>query len=176
MPLYEYDGKRPTLPADGSAWIAPSAELIGDVRVGRGVGIWFGAVIRADNTPIIIGDGTNIQEGAVLHSDPGKPLTIGAGCTIGHQAMLHGCAIGDHVLVGIKATVLNDAVIGAGCLVGAGALATEGKSFPPRCLIIGSPARVARELTPDQVETLALSSRAYVERGRRFAATLKRID
>ena len=176
MPLYAYDGKRPSLPADGSAWIAPSAELVGDVRIGRGVSIWFGAVIRADNTPIVIGDGSNVQEGAVLHSDPGKPLTIGQDCTIGHQAMLHGCTIGDRVLVGIKAVILNEAVISDESMVGAAALVTEGKSFPARSLIIGSPATVARALTDAQVAALAVSANGYRERCRRFASGLVRID
>ena len=176
MPLYEYDGKRPTLPDDGSAWIAPSADIVGDVRLGRNVSIWFGAVIRADNTPIIIGDESNIQEGAVLHSDPGKPLTIGSGCTIGHQAMLHGCTIGDRVLVGIKAVVLNEAVIADGCMIGAGALVTERKQFPPRSLILGAPASVARELSEEQARTVAMGGGYYVERAQRFASGLTRID
>ena len=139
MPLYEIDGKAPTL-ATGS-WVAPSAELIGDVVLGEDASIWFGSVIRADNTRITVGARSNVQEGAMGHSDPGAPLTIGQDCTIGHHAILHGCTIGDRVLVGMGATILNHAVIGEDSLVGAGALVTEGKVFPPGSLIVGSPAR-----------------------------------
>ena len=176
MPLYALDEIAPTLPADSSAWIAPSADVIGDVHIGRNVGIWFGAVIRADNTPILVGDGSNVQEGAMLHSDPGSPLTIGTDCTIGHHAILHGCSLGDRVLVGMGARVLNDAVIGDDCLIGAGALVTEGKSFPPGSLIIGSPAKVARLLTAEEIARLALSAQGYVARQRQFARGLTRVD
>ena len=133
--------------------MAPSADLSGDVRLGEHASVWFGAVIRADNTPILVGDRANIQEGAMLHSDPGAPLTVGEGCTIGHHAILHGCTLGAHVLVGMGATILNRAVVGEDCLVGAGALVTEGKAFAPGQLIVGSPARAlcrragARRLT-----------------------------
>lgn len=176
MPLYAIDGRRPTLPADGSSWIAPSADVIGDARLGRDVGVWFGAVIRADNTPIVIGDRTNIQEGAMLHSDPGAPLTIGAGVTVGHHAILHGCTVEDDVLIGMGATLLNHARIGAGSLVGAGALVTEGKTFPPGSLIVGSPARAVRQLDPEAIERLRLSATAYAARQRHYAATLERVD
>ncbi len=176
MPLYEIDGRRPTLPADGSAWVAPSADVIGDARLGEGVSVWFGAVIRADNTPIIVGAGTNIQEGAMLHSDPGSPLTIGEDVTVGHHAILHGCTIADTVLIGMGATVLNNAVIGANSLVGAGALVTEGKIFPPGSLIVGVPARAVRTLTPEQIAGLKLSAAAYRARGASFAAGLRRVD
>jgi carbonic anhydrase/acetyltransferase-like protein (isoleucine patch superfamily) len=131
LPLYDYDGKSPALPEDGSAWIAPSAELIGEVCLASGVSIWFGAVVRADNTPIGIGSGSNVQDGAMLHSDPGSPLTIGADVTVGHHAILHGCTIGDRMLVGMGATILNGALIGNDCLIGAGALITEGSAFRP---------------------------------------------
>jgi carbonic anhydrase/acetyltransferase-like protein (isoleucine patch superfamily) len=174
MPLYEIDGQRPSVPAN--SWVAPSAELVGDVRLGEQVGIWFGAVIRADNTPIALGEGTNIQEGAMLHSDPGSPLTVGANCTIGHHAILHGCTIGDRVLVGMGATVLNDAVIGEDCLIGAGALVTEGKSFPPGSLIIGAPAKAVKELPAEMIEGIKRSAAGYAERQARFAANLKRVD
>jgi carbonic anhydrase/acetyltransferase-like protein (isoleucine patch superfamily) len=175
MPLYALDDVAPALPANGSAWIAPSADVIGDVRLGEGVGVWFGAVIRADNTPILVGDGSNVQEGAMLHSDPGSPLTIGTDCTIGHHAILHGCTVGDRVLVGMGARVLNDAVIGDDCLIGAGALVTEGKSFPPGSLIIGSPAKVARLLTAEEMARLALSAQGYVARQQQFARGLTRV-
>jgi len=176
MPLYDIDGRRPSLPDDGSAWIAPSADLIGDVRLGRETSIWFGAAIRADNTPILIGDRTNIQEGAVLHSDPGSPLTIGTGCTVGHRAILHGCTIGDNVLVGMGATVLNDAVIGADCLIGAGALVTEGKVFAPGSLIVGAPARAVRLLSPEAIARLRVAADGYAARARRYADGLTRLD
>ena len=174
MPLYEIDGLKPIVPED--SWVAPSADLIGDARLGEGVGIWFGAVIRADNTPITVGDRTNIQEGAMLHSDPGIPLTIGSDCTVGHHAILHGCTLGDRVLVGMGAVVLNHAVIGDDCLIGAGALVTEGKTFPPGSLIIGSPAKAVRELSPDVIAALKQSAAGYADRQRRFAKQLRRID
>lgn len=176
MPLYEIDGKRPTLPEDGGSWVAPSADVIGDARLGRSVGIWFGAVIRADNTPIMVGDRTNIQEGAMLHSDPGAPLTIGEDCTVGHHAILHGCSVGNRVLVGMGATVLNHAVIGDDCLIGAGALVTEGKTFPPGSLIVGVPARAVRELSDDAKAALRASAAGYAARQATFSAGLKRID
>jgi len=172
LPLYAFEGQQPALAED--AWIAPSAELIGDVRLAEQASVWFGAVIRADNTTIAIGARSNVQEGAMLHSDPGAPLTVGADCTIGHHAILHGCTIEDGVLVGMGATILNRAVIGAGSLVGAGALVTEGKSFPPGSLIVGSPARAVRELSEAQVAGLRASAAGYVEKARRFAAGLVR--
>src|SRR5688572_25203835 len=139
MTLYAIDGAAPQLGED--AWAAPSADLIGDVRLGARASVWFGAVIRADNTPILIGKDSNIQDGAIGHSDPGAPLTIGAGVTVGHQAILHGCTVQDGALIGMGARVLNGAVIGERCLVGAGALVTESKTFEPGLLIVGSPAR-----------------------------------
>ena len=176
MPLYEYDGNRPSLADDGSNWIAPSAELIGDARLGRDVSIWFGVVIRADNTPITIGDGTNIQERSVLHSDPGKPLTIGRSCTVGHGAILHGCTIGDNVLVGMGAVVLNGAIVGDNCLIGAGALLTEGKTFPPGSLIKGAPARVSGELGDEAIAAIREAAADYARKQRRYAQALVRVD
>lgn len=175
MPLYEFNGQRPILAADGSTWVAPSADVIGDARLGEDVGVWFGAVIRADNTPIIVGARTNIQEGAMLHSDAGSPLTIGSGCTIGHHAVVHGCTIGANVLVGIGATVLNNAVIGDDCLIGAGALVTEGKVFPAGSLIVGVPAKVARALSEEQIEALRQSADAYCDRKTAFKAGLRQV-
>lgn len=176
MPLYEYAGMRPSFPENGSAWVAPSADLIGDVRLGDKSSIWFGAVIRADNTPIVIGEGSNVQEQAVLHSDPGKPCTIGKNVTIGHKAMLHGCTIGNNVLIGMGATILNNAVIPDNCLVGAGALVTEGKTFPPGSLIMGAPAKAVRELTEEAIASIEQSARGYSERSVKFSAQLKRVD
>jgi carbonic anhydrase/acetyltransferase-like protein (isoleucine patch superfamily) len=150
--------------------------VIGDARIGEGVSVWFGAVIRADNTPILVGAGTNVQDGAMLHSDPGSPLTIGAGATIGHHAILHGCTIGDNVLIGMGATLLNGAVIGADSLVGADALVTEGKVFPAGSLIVGAPARAVRMLTPEQIGSLKLSAAAYRARGATYAKGLERVD
>lgn len=175
MPLYELEGQRPVLDPAG-AWVAPSADLIGDVRLGADASVWFGAVIRGDNTPMIIGARTNIQEGAMLHSDFGAPLTIGAECTIGHHAVLHGCTIGDLVLIGMGAIVLNRAVIGEGSIVGAGALVTEDKVFPERSLIVGSPARVVRTLDDKARAMLRASADHYVAKGRACAAGLRRID
>ena len=176
MPLYEIEEQRPTMPDDASSWVAPSAELIGDVRVGREVGIWFGTVIRADNTPITIGDRSNIQEGCMLHSDPGGSLAIGADCTVGHHAILHGCTLGNRVLVGMGATILNNAVIGDDCLIGAGALVTENKIFPPGSLIVGAPAKVVRELNAEAIAALKASADHYVANQRKFATGLKRVD
>jgi carbonic anhydrase/acetyltransferase-like protein (isoleucine patch superfamily) len=172
MPLYSLGDHAPTMPGDGSAWVAPSAYVIGDTHLGQDVSVWFGAVIRADNSPITVGDRSNVQEGAMLHSDVGSPLVVGVDCTIGHHAILHGCRIGDRVLIGLGALVLNDAVIGDDCLIGAGALVTEGKSFPPGSLIIGSPARAVRPLSPEEIAKLAPGAEHYVERQRRFAREL----
>ena len=174
MALYALDDKAPRL-APG-AWVAGSAQVVGDVTLGEGVGVWFGAVVRADNEPMHIGAGSNVQESAVLHSDPGFPLAIGENVTVGHQAMLHGCTIGDGSLIGIGAVVLNGAAIGRHCLVGAGALVTEGKVFPDGSLIVGSPAVVRRPLTPEQIAGLAASAAHYRENAQRFARGLRRLD
>lgn len=174
MAIYRLDGVEPKLPA-GFCWIAETAAVIGDVVVGEDVGIWFGAVLRGDNETIAIGEGSNVQEHCVFHTDLGYPLTIGKGCTIGHKAMLHGCTIGDNSLVGMNATVLNGAVIGRNCLIGAGALITEGKMIPDNSLVIGSPGKVARELGPEAEAMLAASARHYIENARRFASGLQRV-
>lgn len=171
MPLYEIDGVGPQL-GEG-AWVAPSADLIGDVRLGKRCSVWFGAVIRADNTPIILGEETNFQDGAIGHSDPGAPLTLGARVTVGHQAILHGCTIEDETLIGMGARVLNGAVIGAQCILGAGALVTEGKVFEPRTLIVGAPARAVRGLNEEQVALLKLSSAHYAEKAARYARGIR---
>ncbi len=171
MPLYTIDGLAPQLAA--GAFAAPSADLIGDVRLGPRASVWFGAVIRADNTPIILGEESNFQDGAIGHSDPGAPLSIGARVTVGHQAILHGCTIGDDCLIGMGAKVLNHAVIGPECLVGAGALVTEGKSFEGGSLIVGVPARVVRPLTAAEKAGLRLSAKHYAEKAGHYAAGLR---
>jgi carbonic anhydrase/acetyltransferase-like protein (isoleucine patch superfamily) len=171
MPVYALNDAAPDLAAD--CWIAPSADVIGAVRLGAGTSIWFGAVVRADNGVIAVGARSNVQDGAVLHSDPGAPLTVGGDCTIGHRAVLHGCTIGDRVLVGMGATVLNHATIAEDCVIGAGALVTEGKSFPPRSLIVGAPARAVRTLTDDQLAGLRLAAAGYVDKARRYREGLR---
>ena len=172
MPLYRLADQAPQASEPGRFWVAPGAHVVGDVRMGEDVSVWFGAIIRADNEPIRIGARSNIQDLSMLHSDPGSPLTIGEGVTVGHKVTLHGCTIGDNSLVGIGAIILNRAFIGANSIVGAGALVTEGKVFPDGVLIVGAPARVARELTPEQIEGLKRSADHYVANGRRFAREL----
>jgi carbonic anhydrase/acetyltransferase-like protein (isoleucine patch superfamily) len=172
VPLFALDGFRPELPA-GRAWVAPTAVLIGKVRLGDEASVWWGAVLRGDNELIDIGPGSNVQDGAVMHTDPGFPLVIGPGCTIGHRAILHGCTIGPNSLVGMGATVLNGARIGANSLVGAGALVTEGKTFPDNALIVGAPAKVVRTLDAAAIEGLARAAAGYVANWRRYAAGLE---
>ena len=173
MAVYELDGIQPRV-AD-SAWVADSAQVMGNVVLGEDSSIWFGTVIRGDTETITVGRGSNIQDASVLHADIGKPLTIGENVTVGHQVMLHGCTIGDESLIGIGAIVLNGAKIGRHCLVGAGALVTEGKEFPDGSMIIGSPAKVVRQLTPEQIEGLKLSAQHYMDNARRFRAGLKQL-
>lgn len=172
MPLYALDGVSPETPADGQFWIAPGAQVIGKVRLGAGVSIWFGVVLRGDNEEIFVGPGSNVQDNGVVHTDPGFPVRIGENCTIGHRAILHGCTIGDNSLVGMGATLLNGARIGRNCLVGANALITEGKVFPDNVLIVGSPAKVVRELDANASSRLTDSAARYVANGRRYAKGL----
>ena len=174
MPIYQFNGHVPVIPA--SCYIAPEATIIGAVVLGERVTVLFGAVVRGDNEPIVIGDDSNVQDNCVLHTDLGSPLTIGKGVTIGHQAMLHGCTIGDGSLIGVAAAVLNNSVIGKDCLVGAGAVVTEGKSFPDRSVIFGSPAKAAREVNEDNVARMRESAESYVLRGKEYKAQLKRIS
>jgi carbonic anhydrase/acetyltransferase-like protein (isoleucine patch superfamily) len=173
MPLYRLGDKAPCV--DASAYVAPDATLVGDVRLGPQASIWFHAVARGDNEPITIGAQSNVQEGAVLHADPGYPLSIGERVTIGHQAMVHGCTIGEGSLIGIQAVILNGAKIGRHCLVGAGAVITERKEFPDRCLILGAPARVARHLSDEDVARLERTAAGYAERSKVFATELERV-
>jgi carbonic anhydrase/acetyltransferase-like protein (isoleucine patch superfamily) len=170
MSFYAIDGVEPQL-GEG-AWAAPSADLIGDVRIGRRASIWFGAVIRADNTPIALGEETNFQDCAIGHSDPGAPLTIGARVTVGHQAILHGCTVADDCLIGMGARILNGAYLGPESLVGAGALITEGKRFEAGGLIVGAPARLVRALTDAEKASLRLSAVHYAEKAAHYAAGL----
>lgn len=174
MAIYSLDDKQPTMPA-GFYYVADSAQIIGNVILEEGAGIWFGAVLRGDNEVIVVGEGSNIQENCVLHTDMGYPLVIGKGCTIGHSAILHGCTIGNNSLVGMGATVLNGAKIGENCLIGAGALVTEGKVIPDNSLVVGSPAKVVKTLGPEAETMLRLSAGHYVENARRFAKGLKQI-
>ncbi|MDO9143640.1 gamma carbonic anhydrase family protein [Rhodoferax sp.] len=173
MAIYELDGVSPHI-AD-SAWVADSAEVMGDVVLGEQVSLWFGVVARGDTAAIRIGSQTNIQDLSVLHADVGMPLTIGSGVTVGHKAMLHGCTVGDDSLIGIGAVVLNGAKIGKGCLVGAGSLVTEGKEFPDGSMIMGTPAKVVRQLTPEQLQGLRDSARHYVANAQRFKASLHKV-
>jgi len=175
MPLYALDDAAPELPGADRYWIAPDAHVIGKVRLGDEASVWFGSVLRGDNELIAIGARTNIQEGCMLHTDMGFPMTIGEDCTIGHHAILHGCTIGRNALIGMGATVLNGARIGANCLVGANALVTEGKEFPDDSLIVGAPAKAIRTLDADAAERLRQTALHYVENWRRFARGLRRI-
>lgn len=171
MTIYRLGEHAPTLAA--RVWVAPSAQVMGNVHLGADCSVWFGAMVRADNEPMHIGVGSNVQDGAVLHSDPGFALTIGENVTVGHQAMLHGCTVGDGSLIGIGAIVLNGARIGKNCLVAAGALVTEGKHFPDGSLIVGSPATVKRALSPEQIEGLLVSAVNYQANARRHAQHLE---
>lgn len=173
MPVYSLQGIAPQLPA--SHWLAPDCHLIGNVKIGDDVGVWFGAVLRGDNERIAIGARSNVQEHAMLHTDMGFPLDVGEDCTIGHRAILHGCTVGAGSLIGMGATVLNGARIGAGSLVGANALVTEGKQFEPGSLIVGSPAKAIRVLSAEEQQKLIMSAANYVKNWRRFAAGLVRL-
>lgn len=173
MAVYRLGPKVPRIPA--SAYVAAEATVIGEVTLGEGANIWPGAVLRGDNEPIVIGANTNIQEGAVLHADPGTPMTIGANVSIGHQAMLHGCTVHDGCLIGIQAVVMNNAVIGKDSLVGAGAIVAEGKTFPDRALILGAPARMLRELTDADIAAMHANAADYVKRQQMYKAALERI-
>ncbi|MEQ6916229.1 gamma carbonic anhydrase family protein [Halomonas aquatica] len=174
MAIYQYGDDRPAVGDD--VYVAETADVIGRVTLKRNASVWYQAVLRGDTDHLEVGEGSNIQDGAVMHADPGFPLTVGKGVTVGHQAMLHGCIIGDGSLVGIQAVILNGAVIGRNCLVAAGAVVMEGAHFPDNSLIVGAPAKVKRELSAEAIEGLKKNAERYVERGRRHAETLVRID
>jgi len=173
MAVYQLDDLTPTI--DNSAWVADNAQVMGQVAMGPHSSVWFSSVVRADTAKITIGEGTNIQDGSVLHVDNNMPLTIGNHVTVGHMVQLHGCTIGDESLIGIGAIVLNGAKIGKNCLVGAGSLVTEGKEFPDGSMIMGTPAKVVRELTPEQIEGLRRSAQHYMQNAARYKLGLKKI-
>jgi carbonic anhydrase/acetyltransferase-like protein (isoleucine patch superfamily) len=172
MPLLSLNDVRPSVPAEGRYWVAPDAMVVGNVRLEDDASIWFGAVLRGDNELISIGAKANVQDLCVLHTDPNFPLSVGAHCTIGHRAILHGCTVGEESLVGMGAIILNGARIGRHCLIGAGALVPEGKVIPDGSMVIGVPGKVARELTPEEVERLGRSAETYARNWKRFASGL----
>ena len=175
MAIYELDGQAPELPASGNYFIAATATVIGKVRLLNAASVWFGAVLRGDNEWIEIGERSQVQDNATLHTDPGFPLTIGRGCVIGHNVVLHGCAVGDGSLIGMGAILLNGARIGTNSIVGAGAVVTEGKTFPDNSLVVGAPARVIRSLDEKAAKMIADGADIYVRRWQRYATGLKRI-
>jgi carbonic anhydrase/acetyltransferase-like protein (isoleucine patch superfamily) len=172
MTILRLGDKQPQLPPEGEYWIAPNATVLGNVILRPGASVWFGAVLRGDNEPITIGEDSNVQDGAVLHTDPGSPLTLGCGVTVGHQAMLHGCEIGDYSLIGIGAVVLNGVRIGRNCIIGAKALITEGKVIPDNSLVVGAPGKVVRSREPGDEAVLRMSADHYVQNWRRYARDL----
>ncbi|NIC05535.1 gamma carbonic anhydrase family protein [Billgrantia bachuensis] len=174
MAIYQYGEHRPQIGEE--VYVAETADVIGQVTLGQQASVWYQAVLRGDTDHLEVGERSNIQDGAVLHADPGFPLKVGNDVTVGHQAMLHGCTVGDGSLIGIQAVILNGAVIGRNCLVAAGAVVKEGATFPDNSLIVGAPAKVIRELSAEAVEGLAKNAASYVERGSRHARELKRID
>ena len=173
MTLYALDGVSPELPEEGHYWVAPDAAVIGKVKLERNASVWFGAVLRGDNELILVGENSNVQDGCVLHTDMGSPLTIGRNCTIGHKAMLHGCSIGDNSLIGMGATILNNAAIGRNCLIGANALIAEGKAIPDNSLVMGMPGKVVRVLDAEAIARLPKAAAGYVRNWQRFAKGLR---
>jgi len=176
MAIYSLDGDQPDLPADGRWWIAETATVIGRVRLKPDASVWWGAVLRGDNEWIEIGEGSQVQDNATLHTDPGFPITIGKGCVVGHNVVLHGCTVGDNSLVGMGAILLNGAKIGSNCLVGAGALVPEGKAFPDNSLIVGAPARILRPVDDKVAGMIRHGAEVYVKRWRQYSKGVKRID
>jgi carbonic anhydrase/acetyltransferase-like protein (isoleucine patch superfamily) len=174
MPIHQLEDHAPEV--HPTAWVAETAVVVGKVTLAENASVWYGAVLRGDNDRITIGANSNVQDGSVLHTDHGTPLTLGDNVTVGHQVVLHGCTVGDGSLIGIQSVVLNGAKIGRNCLVGAGSLVTEGKEFPDGVLIVGRPAKVVRELTPEQIANLHRSAAHYVQQTRRHATSRQRID
>jgi carbonic anhydrase/acetyltransferase-like protein (isoleucine patch superfamily) len=172
MPVYSLGDAHASLPSSGAFWVAPTACLIGRCVLEENASVWFGAVLRGDNEPIVIGENSNVQDGAVLHTDMGAPLTLGRNVTIGHQAMLHGCTVGDNSLIGIGAIVLNHVKIGKNCLIGAHAFIPEGREIPDNSMVLGAPGKVVREVSPEQAQILALSALHYVENWKRYQRDL----
>jgi carbonic anhydrase/acetyltransferase-like protein (isoleucine patch superfamily) len=172
MPLYKLNGVGVTTPENGAFWVAPNAVVLGKVKLEEDASVWFGAVLRGDNELITVGARSNVQDGSVLHTDPGFPLMIGEDCTIGHMAMLHGCTIGRGSLIGIGSIIMNGAKIGEGCVVGAGTLIPEGKDIPPRSMVLGSPGKVVRQLSDEEVQRFGGAARRYVANWKRFATGL----
>ena len=173
MTVYALGDSKPQLPPEGEYWVAPNASVIGNVILHPNASVWFGATLRGDNDPITVGPDSNIQDGSVLHTDLGSPLTLGRGVTVGHNAMLHGCEVGDYSLIGIGAVVLNGAKIGRNCIIGANALITEGKVIPDNSLVMGQPGKVVRERDPEHIAVLQMSAEHYVQNWTRFAAELR---
>ncbi|MEQ8325781.1 gamma carbonic anhydrase family protein [Parvibaculum sp.] len=176
MPVYAIGEKKPILPGESEYWIAPNAEVMGNVKLERNASVWFGAVLRGDNELITIGENSNVQDGSVLHTDPGSPLTIEANVTIGHMVMLHGCTIGEGSLVGIGSIILNNTKIGKGCLIGANTLISENKEIPDYSMVLGSPGKVVRTLDKETAAALKMSADHYVENWKKYAAGLTRLD
>ncbi len=173
MPVYALGDVRPQLPEEGAYWIAPDAQVMGNVTLHKNASIWFAAVLRGDNEMITIGENSNVQDGSVLHTDPGSPLTLGKNVTIGHKVMLHGCTVGDNSLIGIGSIILNNTKIGKNCLIGANTLIAEGKEIPDNSMVLGAPGRVVRTLSDEQAAGLALSAAHYAENWHRYAKELK---
>lgn len=176
MATYELDGVRPTLPESGNCWIAPSAEVMGNVILRENASVWYGCVLRGDNDPITIGENTNIQDLSVIHTDIGAPVTIGANVTVGHRVILHGCEIGDDTLIGMGSTILNRVKIGRNCIIGANTLISEGKDIPDNSLVMGAPGKVVKELSSQQVQMIKMSALHYVENWKKHQAKLAKID
>jgi carbonic anhydrase/acetyltransferase-like protein (isoleucine patch superfamily) len=175
MPIYALDDSAPDLPPEGEYWVAPTAVLVGKVRLLKGASVWWGAVLRGDNDWITIGEGSNVQDNSVIHTDPGQPVTVGANCTIGHRVILHSATVEDGALIGMGSTLLNRSRIGKNCLVGAGSLVTEGKIFEDGSMILGVPARVARKLSEMELAGLKMSAAGYVHNHRRYASKLREV-
>ena len=176
MAIYSLDGVAPEVPGSGNYWVADNAAVLGRIILKENASVWFNAVLRGDNDPITIGENSNIQDGSVLHTDVGCPLTIGRDVTVGHMVMLHGCTIGDETLIGIGSTVLNRAKIGKNCIIGAHSLIPEGKEIPDNSLVMGAPGKVVREISDDQAAIIRASAQVYVDNWRRFKSGLQRVD